>query len=69
MKYHNLFLSKTRKDVAKASSAAVVIGALRVNIRFENAKIDSYRPLYRITDIKLLRAQVNEHRISNAHKT
>ena len=31
MKYHTLFLSKTRKDVANVSSAAVVIGALRVN--------------------------------------
>ena len=28
MKYHTLFLSKTRKDVAKLSSVAVVIGAL-----------------------------------------
>ena len=32
MKYHTLFLLKTRKDVAKLSSAAVVIGALRVYI-------------------------------------
>ena len=31
MKYHTLFLSKTRKDVTK--SAAVVIGALRVNVQ------------------------------------
>ena len=30
MKYHTLFLSKTRKDVQNLSSAAVVIGALRV---------------------------------------
>ena len=30
MKYHTLFLSKTRKDVANVSSAVVVIGALRV---------------------------------------
>ena len=30
MKYHTLFLSKTRKDVSKFVSAAVVIGALRV---------------------------------------
>ena len=30
MKYHMLFLLKTRKDVAALSSAAVVIGALRV---------------------------------------
>ena len=28
--YHALFLSKIRKNVAKLSSAAVVIGALRV---------------------------------------
>ena len=32
MKYHTLFLLKTRKDVAKLSSAAVLIGTLRVNI-------------------------------------
>ena len=32
MKYHTLFLLKTRKDVLIVSSAAVVIGALRVNI-------------------------------------
>ena len=32
MKYHALFFSKLRKDVAKLSSAAVVIGALRVNM-------------------------------------
>ena len=31
MKYHTLFLLKTRKDVLIVSSAAVVIGALRVN--------------------------------------
>ena len=31
MKYHTLFLSKTRKDIAK--SAAGVSGALRVNFR------------------------------------
>ena len=31
MKYHSLFLSKIRKDVAKMSSAAVMIGALRVS--------------------------------------
>ena len=31
MKYHTLFLSKTRKDVAILSSAAVVIDALRAN--------------------------------------
>ena len=30
MKYHTLFLSKTRKDVAKLSSAAVVSGALMI---------------------------------------
>ena len=30
MKYHILFFSKIRKDVANLSSAAVVIGALRV---------------------------------------
>ena len=35
MKYHTLFFSKIRKDVAKfLSSAAVVIGALRVKISF-----------------------------------
>ena len=34
MKYHTLFLSKTRKDVKKKLlSAAVVIGALRVKIQ------------------------------------
>ena len=32
MKYHASFLSKSRKDVANLSSAAVVIGALRVKI-------------------------------------
>ena len=32
MKYHTLFLSKIGKDVANLSSAAVVIGAFRVNI-------------------------------------
>ena len=32
MKYHTLFLSKTRKDVANLSSAAVVIGAFRVKL-------------------------------------
>ena len=31
MKYYTLFFSKIGKDVAKLSSAAVVIGALRVN--------------------------------------
>ena len=30
MKYHTLFFSKIRKDVQNLSSAAVVIGALRV---------------------------------------
>ena len=30
MKYHSLFPSKIRKDVEKLSSAAVMIGALRV---------------------------------------
>ena len=30
MKYHDLFFSKIRKDVANLSFAAVVIGALRV---------------------------------------
>ena len=32
MYYHTLFLSKIGKDVANLSSAAVVIGALRVKI-------------------------------------
>ena len=32
MKYHYLFLLKIRKDVANLSSAAVVIGALRVKL-------------------------------------
>ena len=31
MKYHTLYLSKTRKNVSQLSSAAVMIGALRVN--------------------------------------
>ena len=31
IKYHSLFLSKIGKDFANLSSAAVVIGALRVN--------------------------------------
>ena len=31
MKYHSLFLSKIRKDVENLSSAAVVIGPLKVN--------------------------------------
>ena len=31
MKYHTLFFSKIGKDVANLSSAAVVIGTLRVN--------------------------------------
>ena len=33
MIYHTLFLLKIKKDVAKMSSAAVVIGALRVKTR------------------------------------
>ena len=32
MKYCSLFLSKIRKNVAKLASAAVVLGALRVNV-------------------------------------
>ena len=32
MIYHSLFLLKIRKDIAKWSSAAVVIGALRVKL-------------------------------------
>ena len=31
MLYHTLFLSKIEKDVKKLSSAAVVIGALKIN--------------------------------------
>ena len=31
MKYYTLFLSKTRKDVANLSSAALIIGAFRVH--------------------------------------
>ena len=34
MKYHTLFFSKSRKDVANLSSAAVVIGTSRVNQGF-----------------------------------
>ena len=33
MKYHPLFVQKLEKMAQKLSSAAVVIGALRVNIR------------------------------------
>ena len=33
MRYHTLFFSKIMKDVAKFSSAAFVIGALRVNVK------------------------------------
>ena len=32
MKYHTLFYSKIKKDVTKLSSAAVMIGALRVKM-------------------------------------
>ena len=32
MKYHTLFFWKIEKDVEKLAAAAVVIGALRVNI-------------------------------------
>ena len=40
MKYHTLFFSKTRKDVTKIlSSAAVVIGALRVNHQLKQVDI------------------------------
>ena len=35
LKYHTLFFSKIRKDVAKVSSAAVVIGALRINTELD----------------------------------
>ena len=34
MLYHTLFLSKIGKDVSNLSSAAVVIGALRVKSKF-----------------------------------
>ena len=34
MKYHTLFFSKIEKDVQNLSSAAVVIGALRVRSPF-----------------------------------
>ena len=34
MKFHTLFFSKLRKDVGKMSSAAVVIGALRVKVYY-----------------------------------
>ena len=41
MKYHTLFLLKTRKDVKKILlSAAVVIGALRVKI--QNQQFDTF---------------------------
>ena len=38
MEYHTLFFSKIKKDVENLSSAAVVIGALRVKaeIKFES---------------------------------
>ena len=34
MKYHTLFFLKIRKNVTKFSSAAVVIGALRLNVSY-----------------------------------
>ena len=49
MKYHSLFLSKIRENVAKLSSAAVVIGALRVKIILE---------LSIITKLAIIRAQL-----------
>ena len=41
MKYHSLFLSKIRRDVAKFVSAAVVIGALRVKLECYNSFLAS----------------------------
>ena len=39
VKYHTLFFSKIGKDVANLSSAAVVIGALRVNVSVSTASL------------------------------
>ena len=36
-KYHSLFFSKIKKDVQNLSSAAVMIGALRVKIVHEES--------------------------------
>ena len=38
MEYHSLLFSKIRKDVANLSSAAVVIGALRVKYKAVQCK-------------------------------
>ena len=47
MKYHTLFFSKIGKDVANLSSAAVVIGALRVNYSVLFQRMD-YSRCFRI---------------------
>ena len=44
MKYHTLFFSKIRKDVANFLSAAVVIGALRVKSDYMFTKQKHYVP-------------------------
>ena len=47
MKYHTLFLSKLGKISQNLSSAAVVIGALRVKITYSNLdKSMAFRLLY-----------------------
>ena len=38
MKFHTIFFSKIRKDVANSSSAAVMIGTLTFNICFRCSK-------------------------------
>ena len=63
MKYHVLFFSKIRKDVAKFVAAAVVIGALSVrlsNMTDSNIALDKIDALFSIKkgDIFLI-SQIN----------
>ena len=48
MKYHTLFFSKIKKDVANLSSAAVVIGTLRVYMSNEPWQAHCVQPDGRI---------------------
>ena len=52
MKYHTLFLLKTRKDSQNLSSAAVVIGALRakysMTLKVDLLSIILYNRIYKI---------------------
>ena len=55
MKYHTLFLLKTRKDVVVLSYAAVVIGALRVK------SFSQWKKLYRVhTDKFVLNLRISK---------